>query len=85
MATTPTVPGPGAVAEARLAERLTVGNTSATANAGHAKRRHHSDARGRGGIRHELVATEVAASLRYAQASLTRDARSAPCEDDDLN
>ena len=35
--------------------------------------------------KHELVATEVAASLRYAEASITRAVRSAPGEDDDLN
>ena len=36
--------------------------------------------------KHELVATEVAASLRYAETSLTRAARPAtPGEDDDLN
>jgi single-strand DNA-binding protein len=35
--------------------------------------------------KHELVATEVAASLRYAEASITRAARPAPGEDDDLN
>jgi single-strand DNA-binding protein len=35
--------------------------------------------------KHELVATEVAASLRYAEASLTRAARPAPGEDDDPN
>jgi len=35
--------------------------------------------------KHELVATEVAASLRYAEASITRAARPAPAEDDDLN
>jgi single-strand DNA-binding protein len=35
--------------------------------------------------KHELVATEVAASLRYAEASITRSARPAPGEDDDLN
>ena len=34
--------------------------------------------------KHELVATEVAASLRYAEASITRAAKPAP-EDDDLN
>ena len=34
--------------------------------------------------KHELVATEVAASLRYAEASITRAARPAG-EDDDLN
>ena len=34
--------------------------------------------------KHELVATEVAASLRYAEASVTRAARPAG-EDDDLN
>jgi len=33
--------------------------------------------------KHELVATEVAASLRYAEASITRAARPAPGEDDD--
>ena len=35
--------------------------------------------------KHELVATEVAASLRYAEASITRAAKPAPGEDDDLN
>ncbi len=35
--------------------------------------------------KHELVATDVAASLRYAEASLTRAARPAPGDDDDLN
>jgi len=35
--------------------------------------------------KHELVATDVAASLRYAEASITRAARPAPSEDDDLN
>jgi single-strand DNA-binding protein len=35
--------------------------------------------------KHELVATEVAASLRYAEASLTRAAKPAPGEDDDVN
>ena len=35
--------------------------------------------------KHELVATEVAASLRYAEASITRAARPVPGEDDDLN
>ena len=34
--------------------------------------------------KHELVATEVAASLRYATASLTRSSKLAT-EDDDLN
>ena len=34
--------------------------------------------------KHELVATEVAASLRYAEASITRASKPAP-EDDDLN
>ena len=34
--------------------------------------------------KHELVATEVAASLRYAEASITRAARPAPGEDDDI-
>ena len=33
--------------------------------------------------KHELVATDVAASLRYAEASITRAARPAPGEDDD--
>ena len=43
---------------------------------------------GTDGQRHtklELVATEVAASLRYAEASVTRAAKPAPAEDDDLN
>jgi len=35
--------------------------------------------------KHELVATEVAASLRYAEASIIRAAKPAPGEDDDLN
>ena len=35
--------------------------------------------------KHELVATEVAASLRYAEASITRAARPVTGEDDDLN
>ena len=35
--------------------------------------------------KHELVATEVAASLRYAEASVTRAAKPAPGEDDDMN
>ena len=35
--------------------------------------------------KHELVATEVAASLRYAETSITRAARPAPGDDDDLN
>ena len=35
--------------------------------------------------KHELVATEVAASLRYAEASVTRAAKPAPGEEDDIN
>jgi hypothetical protein len=35
--------------------------------------------------KHELVTTEVAASLRYAEASITRAARPVTGEDDDLN
>jgi single-strand DNA-binding protein len=35
--------------------------------------------------KHELVATEVAASLRYAEASITRAVRPVTGEDDDLN
>ena len=35
--------------------------------------------------KHELVATEVAASLRYAEASVNRAARAVAEPDDDLN
>jgi single-strand DNA-binding protein len=35
--------------------------------------------------KHELIATEVVASLRYAEASITRATRPVPGEDDDLN
>jgi single-strand DNA-binding protein len=35
--------------------------------------------------KHELVATEVASSLRFAEASITRSTKPAPGEDDDLN